>query len=207
MGRYWPYIIIGAGLLALTVFFANQSSMDDSPMRLDKVPSQTAIPAPIHEHPLSRGTLEGHVLDSAVYRFEEQLLTANSMKKDLKPVYEVYLEKLGVELIVNRVEKTFPHCHNVLHTLGMLIQDRTNSLQDSFALCQDGCSYACLHGVLKAYFSSKRFRERDSLGEVRLTVTPASETFHRLSHEVVDLCREDSVSIKDFSRGRKGIIL
>ncbi|MCG3112599.1 MAG: hypothetical protein MCM46_12360 [Candidatus Manganitrophus sp. SB1] len=114
-----------------------------------------------------------------------------------RSLFQEFIDDLGVRRIVEYIEGINPFCHGELHALGSIIRERTNNLETSFQLCQDACTYACLHGVLKAHFSDYQIEQADfSLNEGGLT--PETE---RLKQDVHQLCKEDSTVMEDFYRG------
>lgn len=161
-------------------------------------------------------------------RFREFLQDFDASERGAIPrkrVYDSHVDALGVRSIVDFLESQDPHCHGVAHSLGASIGERTDSLADGMAVCGEACTYACVHGVFKTYFTKNAPSEplaeagaensgaaAQSAGIKHAThgthehhdhaqVAPGSELFNRFSAEAVATCREDSTVVPGFYRG------
>lgn len=151
--------------------------------------------------PLWRGSLTGAALDrrlkdfaAAVDRREEPALLFNN-----------FLDHLGVKRIIDYMEGRDRSCHGVLHALGEVLVERTESLKTSMMLCGDACTYACVHGAMKRYFSSVITKKEEAplLDEVSPLENGREEerVKRRLRREVLSLCGEGSKAVQDFFVG------
>ncbi|MCG3112598.1 MAG: hypothetical protein MCM46_12355 [Candidatus Manganitrophus sp. SB1] len=161
----------------------------------EMTPSRFGDQETIRNHPLWLGRLRGQEQN---LRMREFITALEQIKtRTERSIYLEFIDDLGVRRIVEHIQGQNPFCHGELHALGSIIRERTNNLETSFQLCQDACTYACLHGVLKAHFSDYQIEQADfSLNEGGLT--PETE---RLKQDVHQLCKEDSTVMEDFYRG------
>lgn len=143
-----------------------------------------------------------------------------------KQVYDTHVDALGVRSIVGFLEGQDPHCHGVAHSLGATIGERTSSLADGMAVCGDACTYACVHGVFKTYFTKHGGTESaadpasqsadagPALAAAHphaghgahahhdpAQVAPGSDLFNKFTAEAIATCREDSTLVPGFYRG------
>lgn len=143
-----------------------------------------------------------------------------------KRIYDTHVDALGVRSIVGFLEGQDPHCHGVAHSLGASIGERTTSLADGMAVCGEACTYACVHGVFKTYFTNNSqtapaghtaLQSADSslpataadphaahgahAQHDHARVTPGSALFKKFTAEAIATCREDSTVVPGFYRG------
>lgn len=143
-----------------------------------------------------------------------------------KQVYDTHVEALGVRSIVDFLEGQDPHCHGVAHSLGAAIGERASSLADGMAVCGEACTYACVHGVFKTYFTRNGGAQRTAdpaspsaesgpalaaadphaahgahAHHEPAQVTPGSALFNKFTAEAITTCREDSTLVPGFYRG------
>ena len=152
------------------------------------------------DHPLWSGVLDHDSKERRMVEFIHQI--SSPKRGDMRPIYEIFLVDIGVKRIVDYFETANTSCHAELHPLGAVIQKRVKNLETSFSLCQDACSYACIHGVLKTYFSegpSAADAMHDHGNEK--SSTPVIIDIEKKKEEVIDLCKEDSTLVRDFYRG------
>ncbi|MCG3114899.1 MAG: hypothetical protein LLH30_04390 [Candidatus Manganitrophus sp. SA1] len=177
---------------------AEESIMEDIVEMTDNgetTSSQLEDQTTIRNHPLWRGKLRRQEQSIRMREFITALKKIQMRTE--RSLFQEFIDDLGVRRIVEYIEGINPFCHGELHALGSIIRERTNNLETSFQLCQDACTYACLHGVLKTHFSGYQIEQADfSLNEGGLT--PETE---RLKEDVHQLCKEDSTVMQDFYRG------
>ncbi|HEX9757302.1 MAG TPA: hypothetical protein VGB26_05830 [Nitrospiria bacterium] len=70
----------------------------------------------------------------------------------LRPLYEEYIDQIGVNGIMDVVQKISPKCHGEGHDLGKVIFSKLNDLGSSLRTCKDGCYSGCMHGVFMEVF-------------------------------------------------------
>lgn len=175
----------------------------EAPVTKKSSPPMDSPEVPVRDldHPLWRGTAGADTEAGILEEFKNALFKTTPGDPDRKRVYKKYLAPLGVKRMVGLIEKRKLHCHGVLHDLGYVIEQEVGDLETSLSLCQDACSYACIHGALKAHFASGP--EGDLLSDsVEDPLDPASgSALAQVRGEILRLCREDSKRIKDFFRG------
>lgn len=154
------------------------------------------------DHPLWLGQLSDQAQDLRMKEFEKALTEAIVKKKSKRPIFREFIDDLGVMRIIGYFEEKEPRCHSVLHTFGSVIQERVDDLETSLALCQDTCTYACIHGVLKTHFSRIAMEDKN-LPEMtaKKSGEQLSANMKKIKEDVIHLCREDSKQVKDFFRG------
>jgi hypothetical protein len=82
--------------------------------------------------------------------FIEKLRFTDVNKRSL---YEEYIDIIGVNGILNSIEKVSPHCHSEGHDLGKVVFARTRDIGKSLLLCTNRCHSGCMHGVLMEAFA------------------------------------------------------
>lgn len=65
---------------------------------------------------------------------------------ELRPLYELYIDKIGANGILDVIEEN--RCHEQGHDLGKIIFNRTHNISLSGKVCQSRCTSGCFHGVL-----------------------------------------------------------
>jgi hypothetical protein len=154
------------------------------------------------DHPLWLGRLSEPAQNLRMREFEKAVAEAKEEKKSKRPIFREFIDDLGVKKIIGYFEENDPVCHGILHHFGGVIRERVNDLETSLALCQDACTYACIHGVLRTHFSQVAMGKM-SLPEA--TAKTSGEQFSanmkKIKDDVTYLCREDSKLVKDFFRG------
>ncbi|HET8760890.1 MAG TPA: hypothetical protein VFN94_07465 [Nitrospiria bacterium] len=82
-----------------------------------------------------------------------------------------------------------PSCHGTSHDVGAAIAERAATLTEAMVACSDRCTFGCVHGAFRAYFSKR-------LGRAGATAVAPD-----VAQEISDLCREDSTVLPGFYRG------
>lgn len=82
-----------------------------------------------------------------------------------------------------------PSCHGQSHDAGAAIAERAATLTEAMLACGDRCTFGCVHGAFRAYFSK------------RLAQTGTTGVAPDVAQEISDLCREDSTILPGFYRG------
>jgi hypothetical protein len=73
---------------------------------------------------------------------------------NIRPLYEAYIDIIGVNGILDGIEKLSPHCHSEGHDLGKVVFTRTRDIWKSLIICTNRCHSGCMHGVIMEAFSS-----------------------------------------------------
>lgn len=70
-----------------------------------------------------------------------------------RPLYEEYIGVIGVNGILDGIEKLSPYCHAEGHDLGKVVFTRTHDIGTSLLICTNRCHSGCMHGVLMEAFA------------------------------------------------------
>lgn len=107
------------------------------------------------DHPLVRGRLTGPEAEARLAEFARDWERAHDEDTGTVWVFRKYLEDLGVARIAHHFEARKPGCHGELHNLGKVVADLTGDAATAMAVCGDACTYACIHGALKAHYAAR----------------------------------------------------
>lgn len=77
--------------------------------------------------------------------------------KDIRPVFEKYLGKLSVRAMLDFLELRDPLCHGEAHELGKALFASNKDLGLSLMQCGNGCTNACMHGVVGEAFGNREY--------------------------------------------------
>ncbi len=139
------------------------------------------------DHPLVTGRLTGAAAEARLAAFVRDWERAHEDGSGTVWVYRKHLEALGVARIARYFATVRPGCHGELHNLGKVVAEKTGDPATAMAVCGDACTFACIHGALKAHYA-ERARE-DGDGGVA-----------RARSDLVALCTEGRL-IPGFYRG------
>ncbi|PCJ39086.1 MAG: hypothetical protein COA71_14620 [SAR86 cluster bacterium] len=82
----------------------------------------------------------------------ETLFGQNNDPTTLRPLYEEYIDLIGLNGIFDVIEAQA--CHAEGHELGKVIYSRLNDFSASIHTCQNNCTSGCFHGILMELFTS-----------------------------------------------------
>ncbi len=68
---------------------------------------------------------------------------------------ELYFDTIGPVAILDWLEANLSRCHAPAHKVGGLTYDRLHDLGQALSICQDRCTNACLHGVVREAFGDQ----------------------------------------------------
>jgi hypothetical protein len=139
------------------------------------------------DHPLVRGRLSGAEAEARLAAFARDWDLAHEDGSGTVRVFRKYVADLGVARLARHFEARRHGCHGELHNLGKVVAERTGDAATAMAVCADACTYACIHGALKAHYAA---RARDEGGK---GVAHARD-------DLVALCTEGAL-INGFYRG------
>ncbi len=77
----------------------------------------------------------------------------NPDEKTLRPLYEEFVDLIGVNGMLDVMEEQY--CHGQGHDLGKLVFERTKDLSASMYVCSNRCTAGCMHGILMGMFGTK----------------------------------------------------
>ena len=104
-------------------------------------------------HNLINGELTGEVAEKEVMKFAREFKQHTEGGERLLPLYERYIDKIGVKSIATVLETDSLSCHGVAHSLGRIIGTRVEDLKAGMKICGSTCTYACLHALFQVYFN------------------------------------------------------
>jgi len=102
---------------------------------------------------LVNGSLSETEAQKEMVSFSLDFKLQRENRKPLYPLYKSYIDKVGSKRIADFLEIDTPSCHGVAHSLGRIVGERVEELNIGMGICGSTCTYACLHGVFKVYFS------------------------------------------------------
>jgi hypothetical protein len=204
--RIWYLLLLlvvcaGGFLLVQNTDLFEKATPYDSPNRVNPASaSESGMVTP--DHPLRVGRLNGEALDQRMAQFVRSWKEAETQDSEQREVFREFVEDIGVQRIVDHFETFNPYCHADLHELGSVLVELTQDLMTSMWICGDACTYSCVHGIVRQYFTHRLMGEThpndDGPGERE--DRPALK-IQKLKDEAADLCKEDSRVVQDFFRG------
>lgn len=140
---------------------------------------------------------------AAFTQFSQQLAARRAARKSLYPVYKQFAPQLGVTSILRYLEAEDAACHGAAHELGRVTAEHEPVLADAMAVCGDGCTYGCVHGVFKAYFMKRGDEQTHAPHHQHQHGSGASAPgmMQAIRAEVAAVCAKDSEVVPDFFRG------
>lgn len=97
-------------------------------------------------------------------KLKAQFINDYNEAQDTRPVFEQYLGQLSVRAMLDFLELKDPLCHAEAHELGKSLFASNNDLSLSLMLCGNGCTNACMHGVVGEAFGNREYE--DVIGEM-----------------------------------------
>lgn len=85
---------------------------------------------------------------------KEELKSFDSTGIGRRPVYEKYVDNLGVNGILSVLHDIRSGCHDEAHDLGRIAFAKLGSVGAALRACDGGCNSGCMHGVLMEAFSA-----------------------------------------------------
>jgi len=104
-------------------------------------------------HPLITGELSGLEAEARLAEFIMEMNRTGVSKQTNYWIYNEFIQDIGTTRIKNHLEKVNAACHGISHDLGKVIGEREPDLHKGMQICADTCTYGCIHGVFKIYFS------------------------------------------------------
>lgn len=92
-------------------------------------------------------------------RLREEFSRAWRAAADKRPVFAAWLDRLSVPAMLGFLESEDPRCHGDAHDLGKALYAANQDLGESLMLCGNGCTNACMHGVVAAAFGDRGYDE------------------------------------------------
>ena len=164
---------------------------------------------------LVNGSLSGAEAEKKMASFSRDFETQRSNHKPLYPLYKSYIDKVGSKRIADFLEKDAPSCHGVAHSLGRIVGERVEELNLGMGICGSTCTYACLHGVFKVYFSKlgkdyghhgkhnqhDSHSKHDKVEVKQQKVDLSEEELKKFGTDVNKACEESNSIVEGFYKG------
>jgi len=164
---------------------------------------------------LVQGSISKDVAQEEMVKFSREFQNYRDNHKPLYHLYSSYVDKIGIKRIANYLEKDSPSCHGVAHSLGRIVGERVEELNIGMGICGSTCTYACLHGVFKVYFSKlgKDYGDHGNHGKheshhkhamaksKKEKVVFAQEDLDKFSKDVNKACDESNSIVDGFYKG------
>jgi len=160
---------------------------------------------------LINGTLTGDAAEEASKDFYRDFKQYRSEKRRYRPLYELYVDKIGVKEISKVLEADSASCHAVGHALGAIVGKRVSDLNTGMKICASTCTYGCLHGVFKVYFNNlgKAYHEHSDHGgehhshdkATNKQVVFTKAELNKFSHDVNVACSKSDSVVDGFFQG------
>ena len=76
-------------------------------------------------------------------------------RNNKRMVFEKFIDSLGGGAMLDYLEEWHSHCHRVAHDLGKVVFAHSKDINQALRTCGNGCTNACMHGVLTEAFGVK----------------------------------------------------
>ncbi len=184
-------------LFAILVFTGNVISADKS----------SSANASKSQQILAHGKLTGAARDKADKSFRDKYNNRKKYKLSLYSIYKEYAPLIGVKQIGAYLDKKNPSCHGVAHSLGKVIGEAEGDLNVGMQLCGNTCTYACVHGVYKVYFTKlgkdyqnhKPGQHKHSHATSKIKLS--KKELKRFASDVNNACKNSKSVVADFFKG------
>lgn len=90
-------------------------------------------------------------------------LPGERRKRNLRPLYERYIEVIGANGILDVIEEIWPKCHSQAHDLGKVVYAKVRDIGLGLRVCEDRCYSGCMHGVLMEAFTTAQKSNYDHI--------------------------------------------
>lgn len=102
----------------------------------------------------------GAAWSAADSQLKEQFSNAYSAAKNKRFVFVKHMDNLGARAMLDFLElKNNPFCHGEAHELGKAVYADNKNLNESLMLCGNGCTNACMHGVVAEAFGERKYED------------------------------------------------
>ncbi|VAW73601.1 hypothetical protein MNBD_GAMMA12-2526 [hydrothermal vent metagenome] len=158
---------------------------------------------------LATGKLTGNARTKASKSFQDKYDNRKKLKLRLYSIYKEYAPLIGVKQIGAYLEKKDASCHGVAHALGKVIGEAESDLNTGMQLCGNTCTYACVHGVYKVYFTKlgKNYHTHKP-GHDHSAHTPTAapiklnkKELRKFAQDVNNACKDSKSVVADFFKG------
>ena len=107
----------------------------------------------IDDRSILNGALNAEDTEVRLFEFIREMNKSKRNRKSKYWIYNEFIDDIGVIRIKKYLEAVNPSCHGASHALGKVIGEREPELYKGMQICADTCTYGCIHGVFKVYFS------------------------------------------------------
>lgn len=87
-------------------------------------------------------------------QLKEELSAFDSSGIGRRPVYEQYIDSIGLNGILEVLKEINPTCHDEAHDLGKIVFAKLGDIGSAQRACDDGCYSGCMHGVMMEAFAT-----------------------------------------------------
>jgi len=156
---------------------------------------------------LANGKLTGAAREKAAKSFRDKYKNRKKYKLSLYSIYKEYAPLIGVKQIGAHLDKKNPSCHGVAHALGKVIGEAESDLNVGMQLCGNTCTYACVHGVYKVYFTKlgKDYHNhkpgQHSHHKTMTRVKLDKKELKKFATDVNNACKNSKSVVEDFFKG------
>lgn len=90
-------------------------------------------------------------------------LPGERRQRNLRPLYDRYIEVIGANGILDVIEEIWPKCHSQAHDLGKVVYAKVRDIGLGLRVCEDRCYSGCMHGVLMEAFTTAQKSSYDHI--------------------------------------------
>lgn len=123
--------------------------------------------------------------------FMKKLRDSGRSPHNKEPLYQIFIDVIGANGILDALHEQWPKCHSEAHALGRVIFQQVKDIGLALRVCSDGCYSGCMHGVLMSALSAAGDPD-DPEGHISIG---------RLKPLLQHLCRENEVMTAAYSPG------
>ena len=152
--------IAGAAVAAIVGLVAYRISPSLSERAKGTAAASPTIPLPdsLHYVPLER-TTDQRARFAADWRALSQ-----TERKHARVLYEKWIDSIGVNGIIDVVQRESPTCHDEGHDMGKTVFTRLRDMDRALRSCNDACNSGCMHGAVMEFLAANEPRPPGGAG-------------------------------------------
>jgi len=142
-------------------------------------------------------------LSVAISKFKQAMKKQSNNSAGYYEIYQAYIEQIGVKRIREFLHEQNPACHGIAHSLGKVIAEKASDLNSGMRLCSDTCTYGCVHGVFKVYFSrlGEDYQIHNHTHKTHKPMSLNNSAIQQFSQDVNLACEHSEAIVEDFFKG------